>query len=76
MCRLRVAERQWNDVARLAPPPADKRKTALELDDKKSGKVDISALYIPLLLASLPSSSCSFPLWPALRLEKDPVFSI
>lgn len=37
--RARVAERQWDDVIRIAPPPPDTRKTQLELDDKKSGKV-------------------------------------
>lgn len=39
VCRARVAERQWDDVVRAAPPPPDTRKTQLELDDRKSGKV-------------------------------------
>ena len=39
VCRARVAERQWDDVVRAAPPPPDTRKTRLELDDRKSGKV-------------------------------------
>lgn len=60
MCRLRVAERQWNDVARLAPPPADKRKTALELDDKKSGKVIFLLCTFRCCLQNLPLQA-AFP---------------
>lgn len=36
-----MAERQYDDVVRVAPPPPDTRKTMLELNDKKSGKVRV-----------------------------------
>ncbi len=37
--RQRVADQRWDDVPRVAPPPPEKRRAVLELDDGKSGKV-------------------------------------
>jgi hypothetical protein len=37
--RQRIADARWDDVPRAAPPPPEKRRAVLELDDNKSGKV-------------------------------------
>ena len=39
LIRRRIAERQFDDVPRAAPPPPEVAKKTLELDDKKSGRV-------------------------------------
>ena len=75
VCRARVAEKQWDDVIRMAPPPAETRKTALELDDKKSGKVRSVPVMLAvcarafecsdnakMILGSLPTSCSGFVL--------------
>lgn len=41
-CRGRIAERNFDDVVRVAPPETATAKTALELDDKKNKKVHTS----------------------------------
>ena len=38
--RQRIADARWDDVPRAAPPPPEKRRAVLELDDSKSGKVN------------------------------------
>ena len=39
LIRERIADAKWDDVPRVAPPPPDKRRTQLELDDNKNAKV-------------------------------------
>ena len=39
MIKKRIADRKWDDVVRVVPPPLEKAKKELELDDSRSKKV-------------------------------------
>ena len=39
MIKRRIVERRFDDVVRVVPPPLEKEKRVVELDDNKSKKV-------------------------------------
>ncbi len=48
LIRARIAEHNFDDVPRVAPPVPETRTKTIDMDDKKSGKVRSHVLVLPM----------------------------